>query len=337
MKAYVLHNINDLRYEDVPMPKCSEGWALVKVKAAGICSSDIPRIFTKGTYHFPTIPGHEFSGVVVATGSASDSQWVGRRVGIFPLIPCRKCAACAEKHYEMCEHYDYVGSRRDGGFAEYAVVPVWNLVALPDVIAFEHAAMLEPLSVALHAIRKGQIHQGEDAAVVGTGMIGIAAAQWANMAGAKSITVIGRNEDKRKIVEDCDLDYIAVTDGKAPGQYDFVLEAVGTPQSISLAIESTKPGGRLVLMGNPSGDIDLPQNIYWRILRKQLSLTGTWNSSYDGMAPSDWTEAVEALTNNKVRVGNLITHVFNQENLTEGLLMMRRHKTPYCKVMTLWN
>ena len=337
MKAYVLHNINELRYEDAPMPECPEGWAIVKVKAAGICSSDIPRIFTKGTYHFPTIPGHEFSGVVAATGSPSDSRWTGRRVGVFPLIPCRHCAACAEKHYEMCEHYDYIGSRRDGGFAEYAAVPVWNLVALPDSIAFEHAAMLEPLSVALHAVKKGRIRQGEHVAVVGTGMIGIAAAQWAKMAGAGSVAVIARNENKRKIVEDCGVDYLPATDGKAPGQYDFVLEAVGTPQSISLAIESVRPGGRLVLMGNPSGNIALTQNIYWRILRKQLSLTGTWNSSYDGKNPSDWTEAVEALANNSVRVESLITHVFGQEDLTDGLLMMRRHETPYCKVMTLWN
>lgn len=337
MKAYVLHQVNDLRYEDVPMPECPEGWAIVKVKAAGICSSDIPRIFTKGTYHFPTIPGHEFSGVVAKVQSPSDQHWVGKPAGIFPLIPCRHCPACAEKHYEMCEHYDYVGSRRDGGFAEYVAVPVWNLVALPDNIAFRQAAMLEPLSVALHAIRKGGIRPGEQVAVVGTGMIGISAAQWAQRAGAARVTVIGRNESKRKIVEDCGVEYAVAAQGEATGQYDFVLEAVGTPQSIALAIASTQPGGRLVLMGNPSGDITLTQNVYWRILRKQLTLIGTWNSAYDGSKPSDWTEAVRALSSGTLHVDQLITHTFHQDSLMQGLQMMRQHETPYCKVMTLWN
>ena len=94
MKAYVLHGIGDLRYEERPLPELRPGWALVRVLAAGICSSDIPRIFEKGTYHFPTIPGHEFSGLVEAAADGSGRQWIGRRVGIFPLIPCKNCPSC---------------------------------------------------------------------------------------------------------------------------------------------------------------------------------------------------------------------------------------------------
>ena len=112
MKAYRLHGINNLLYEDVELPELVPGWCLVRVKAAGICSSDIPRIFTKGTYHFPTIPGHEFSGVVEKVGSEKDQEWIGRKVGIFPLIPCRKCEQCRQKKYELCSNYDYTGSRR---------------------------------------------------------------------------------------------------------------------------------------------------------------------------------------------------------------------------------
>ena len=127
MKAYNLHAKNDLRYEEVEYPECPSGWSIVKVRYAGICSSDIPRVFTKGTYHFPTIPGHEFSGVVDKVADKTDEHLVGKKVGIFPLIPCRKCEQCKTGHYEMCSNYDYVGSRRDGGFAEYVAVPVWNL------------------------------------------------------------------------------------------------------------------------------------------------------------------------------------------------------------------
>lgn len=336
MKAYNLHSVNDLSYEEVPMPQCASGWAIVKVKAAGICSSDISRVFTKGTYHFPTIPGHEFSGVVESVADTEDKKWIGKHVGVFPLIPCRKCRPCADKHYEMCENYDYIGSRRDGAFAEYVAVPVWNLIEIPDNMPFEVAAMLEPFSVALHAIKFGQVSAQDRVAIIGTGMIGIAAGLWAGMRNAGQVTIIGRSEQKRHMIEKFGLEY-QVLNESARNEYDFILEAVGTPASIESAINATRRGGRLVLMGNPSGDILLHQNIYWKILRKQLVITGTWNSSYDGTNPSDWTDVVEALAAQKIDGESLITHRFRQERLMEGLELMKEHKEPYCKVMTLWN
>lgn len=337
MKAYVLHAVNDFRYEDVEMPNCPSKWAIIKVKAAGICSSDIARVFTKGTYHFPTIPGHEFSGEVFSVGDSEDSKWIGKRVGVFPLIPCRKCPQCENKQYEMCSNYDYVGSRRDGGFAEYVAVPIWNLIEIPDSMDYRTAAMLEPLSVALHAIKIGGVKKGDNVAIVGTGMIGIAAAQWAYKFGANKVTVIGRSESKRSMIEKCGLNYVVCTSKEDVEQYDFVLEAVGNIESIELAISATMPGHTLLLMGNPSGDIKLTQNIYWRILRKQLVLKGTWNSSYDGINESDWTEAVEAIANKSVVVDSLISHFYHQENLMDGMNLMREHKEPYCKVMIGWN
>lgn len=334
MKAYVLHAVGDLRYEDIDIPALpGKEWAVVKVRAAGICSSDIPRVFTKGTYHFPTIPGHEFSGEVCRVADEANASWIGKKVGVFPLIPCRKCDPCRERHYEMCEHYDYVGSRRDGGWAEYVAVPVWNLVRLPDSFSFEKAAMLEPLAVALHAMKRGSVLPGDEVAVVGTGMIGISAAQWARVLGAEKVTVIGRNEVKRKLVEECGLAYAAGIEDT----YDFVLEAVGSPSSIEQAITAVAPGGRLMLMGNPSGNIVLKQDIYWRILRKQLTLRGTWNSSYDGQNPSDWTEAVAAIDKGKINLDHLVSHHFSQSELHKGLQLMWKHQEPYCKVMTLWN
>lgn len=337
MKAYVLHAVNKLQYDDINKPDCPDGWAIVKVKAAGICSSDIARVFTKGTYHFPTIPGHEFAGIVDSVSSEEDKELIGKHVGIFPLIPCRECPQCKDKHYEMCAHYDYIGSRRDGGFAEYVAVPVWNLIPLSYAIPFTSAAMLEPLSVALHAAKIADIQKGQSVGVIGTGMIGICAAQWAKSLGADIVDVIGRNEAKRNLVEKAGLNYIIMTEQKENCQFDVVIEAVGNPKSIDLAIQSVSPGGTLVLMGNPSGDISLSQNTYWRILRKQLLLKGTWNSSYDGKNPSDWTEVVEALEKKEIKVEHLISHCFDQDNLKEGLDLMFLHKEPYCKVMTVWN
>ena len=102
MKAYVLEGINRLEYKDVETPKVRDGFALVEVKAAGICGSDIPRIFETGTYHFPTIPGHEFAGVVKEVYDEEYKELVGERVGVFPLIPCRECSPCKEGKYELC-------------------------------------------------------------------------------------------------------------------------------------------------------------------------------------------------------------------------------------------
>lgn len=334
MKAYRLHGINNLRYEEVKVPETKKGWYLVKVKAAGICSSDIPRIYTKGTYNYPTIPGHEFSGEIV---EADDHSLIGEHVGIFPLIPCNNCSQCKAKHYEMCENYDYIGSRRDGGFAEYVAVPSWNIICLPKNITFEDAAMLEPLSVALHAIKISALKIGDSFAVIGTGMIGMAAAQWAKYRGAKDVYVIGRNNQKRAQVEQMgDIQYIDSSIENMPN-VDVVLEAVGTTDSIERSISIVKAGGTLVLMGNPATDIHLGQDTYWKILRKQLTVKGTWNSSYDGCNVSDWTEAIECLEKGKIVVSSMITHRFNQTNLADALEMMYKHKEPYCKVMTIWN
>ncbi len=335
MKAYVLHGVNDLRYDDVEMPTCPPGWAIVQVKAAGICSSDIPRIFTKGTYHFPTVPGHEFSGIVINVGSELDKILIGKRVGVFPLIPCKDCPQCHDRHYEMCSNYDYVGSRRDGGFAEYVAVPCWNLIILQDNIDFPAAAMLEPLAVAYHAMRMGNIKSGDKIGIIGTGMIGICAGQWAKSFGASEVIVLGRSEGKRNLVESCDLSYGILSDDVA-NRFDIVLEAVGTPNAIESSINIAKPAATIILMGNPSGDILFNQKLYWKILRKQLNIKGTWNSMYDGINSSDWTNVIEALASGRIKVDTVITHKFPKEDLIKALTLIKDHKEPYCKVMTIW-
>ena len=336
MKAYQLHAVGDLRYEDIPRPECPSGWCIVKVKAAGICSSDIPRIYKKGTYHFPTIPGHEFSGIVDSVADIENNNLVGRNVGIFPLIPCKTCESCRHGRYELCSNYDYIGSRRDGGFAEYVAVPIWNLIELDGDISFIEAAMMEPLAVSLHAVNQMDLKDLDRVAIVGTGMIAFAAAQWVVSKGVKSVTVIGRSEEKRKVAESIGSVCYATYE-ECNQLYEVVLEAVGSNESINRAIKLTDTGGTLVLMGNPEGNINLAQDIYWRILRKQLIVKGTWNSSYEKEKPSDWAEVRDALRDKKINVKSLVSHVFPQQKLIQATEMMNMHKEPYCKVMTVWN
>ena len=335
MKGYSLHAANDLRFEELNYPECPPGWCIVEVKYAGICSSDIPRIFTKGTYHFPTIPGHEFSGIVHEVADGRNENLVGKKVGVFPLIPCKRCEQCKQGHYEMCSDYDYIGSRRDGAFAEYVAVPVWNLVELPECVSLKEAAMMEPLSVALHAMKRAEIKSGDRVGIIGTGMIAFAAGQWANKLGAGKVTILGRNVEKRIIAEAIPgLNYDLLEN--CNHEFDIVLEAVGSNQSINQAINFTRSGGMLVLMGNPEGDICFPQNTYWKILRRQLKVIGTWNSSYEKGKKCDWTEVRNALVNGDINASLLISHLFNYCDLQEGLNLMKAHKKPFCKVMISW-
>lgn len=335
MKAYNLYAVGKLSYEEVEIPKLESGWALLKVKASGICSSDVPRILKKGTYNFPTIPGHEFSGVVETVADEKDKEWIGKYVVAFPLIPCKKCEQCKSHHYEMCENYDYVGSRRDGAFAEYVAVPVWNLLEIREGVSFQEAAMLEPLSVALHAVKQAGSVNGKTVAVVGSGMIGFALAKWAMGRGASSAVVIG-NSDKTLIANKLGLDYKRNKELDKEAVYDVVFEAVGTPDAINLAIGHTKVAGHIVLMGNPSGNIELSQNTYWKILRKQMTCIGTWNSYYESGKECDWSEAMSALADKEIDARPLITHVFDKDHLADGLEIMVKGNEPYCKVMVSW-
>lgn len=336
MKAYVLKDKADLRYVDVDTPKISSEWALVKVKACGICSSDIPRIFTKGTYHFPTIPGHEFSGEVVAVGDSIYEKWINKRVAVFPLIPCNKCESCKKKQYEMCENYNYLGSRCDGGFAEYVAVPIWNLIELDESISFCEGAMFEPFAVALHCLNQAKLKGGQSVAIIGSGAIAFGAGQWAKCFGAIKVCVVGRSERKRDIAKSLGIEYITINNIKEE-KYDIVIEAVGTSNSLETAIGLAVNGGKVVAMGNPSGNINLSQSIYWQILRKQLNLVGTWNSSYDGINHSEWISVRTAFLNKRINAEALITHKFSQKELYKGLEIMKDKSEMFCKVMTIWN
>ena len=124
MKAASLFAVGDLRYIDMEVPNCKDDEVLVKIKNCGICGSDVGRVLHKGTYHFPTVPGHEFSGVIIFDPQGKDE---GKRVAVYPLLPCFKCDECTNERYAQCRNYDYYGSRRDGGYAEY-IYPLKDLI-----------------------------------------------------------------------------------------------------------------------------------------------------------------------------------------------------------------
>ena len=189
MKAAVLHKVGNLRYEDFPVPYHGKGWALIKVKAVGLCGSDIPRIFETGTYIFPLIPGHEFSGEIVRV-KGNGKLRRGDRVTVFPLIPCKRCRYCRRDFFAQCKQYDYLGSRRHGAMAEYVEVPKQNIFLLPRGVSFAEAALTEPAAVALHALYKMKTLSGKTMALFGCGTVGLILAQLARIKGIKKIFLI---------------------------------------------------------------------------------------------------------------------------------------------------
>lgn len=344
MKAYVLNAIGKLDFIEVLKPELEQGEVLVQVKAAGICGSDIPRIFENGTYHFPTIPGHEFSGVVCETGKGVSRELLGKRVGVFPLIPCMECSPCKNKQYEMCVHYDYLGSRSDGGFAEYVAVPQRNLIELPADISYEAAAMLEPASVGIHALQKVSVGEVKTAVVFGPGTIGLLIAQWLRVLGVENIFLIGTNEGQQRLAAELkftqfynsqreDAVKLILKETMQEGA-DLAIECTGYESVFADCLNAVKRGGQVILVGNPHTNLNLDKNVYWQILRKQLRLAGTWNSSFiPEVAEDDWRRTIKAITEGKLQPQKQITHRLSFAGLYRGLEIMRDKTEYYNKVM----
>ena len=347
MKAWVLHGVNDLRYEEVSTPTPAAGEVLIKVKAVGICGSDIPRIYENGTYSFPTIPGHEFAGEVVACGENVSEEWLGKRVGVFPLIPCRECGPCLNNKFEMCRHYSYIGSRQDGAFAEYVTAPAVNLVVLSERVSYEEAAMLEPMAVAVHAMRRVQPTAEDVVVVCGVGTIGLMLLMFLQEVGVKELLVIGNKDFQKEQVlklgirsenycdtRSCDADaWIQERTGK--NGTDVFFECVGRNETIARAVRNAAPAGRVMMVGNPFTDMTFERDTYWKILRNQLTVTGTWNSTFTGEENDDWHYVLKCLEEGRIAPREFISHRLTLEELEKGLHVMRNKSEDYVKVMAI--
>lgn len=345
MKAWMLRDIGEFCYEDVQLPELREDEVLVAVKATGVCGSDIARVFETGAHRMPLIPGHEFSGEVMRVGVGVDSAWHGKRVGVFPLIPCKECVTCKQKKYEMCRNYSYLGSRRDGGFAEFAAVPEWNLIPLPEKVSFEAAAMLEPMAVAVHAMRRIRPGKEDMVMVCGLGAIGMLLALFLRESGVRNILLVGNKDFQCDVVQRlgfsaeqyCNSSKQDVTEwvqAKTKGNgVSAVFECVGKNDTFSLVVDCAAPGGKVCLVGNPYTDLHMEKSVYWKILRNQLTVTGIWNSSFTHDADDDWHYVLQRLEKGRIVPEELISHKVPLERVGEHLEMMRDKTEWYIKVM----
>ena len=343
MKACVLHGIGDFRFETVPTPVPKPGEVLLQIRACGICGSDIQRVWEKGTYTFPTIPGHEFSGLIVDAADEQNRPLIGKKAAVFPLLPCMRCDACVIGEFAQCTDYNYFGSRCDGGLAEYISVPVWNLVLAPETLSFEEAAMAEPAAVALHALRRAGLGIGDSVAIFGAGPIGLMLASWARLMGAARAILIDIDARKLEFARGLGFEDLVNALSEDPVEAvmrltnnrgsDCSIEGAGASAALEQCLGCTRMFGTVVAMGNPLREITLSQKAYWALLRKQLNLCGTWNSSYSEIPLNDWKTSIRYMAQGKLQLEPFITHRLTLEQCPAGLIMMRDRTEFFNKVM----
>jgi len=316
MEALVLIKDKVLECRQVPDPlRPGPDWALIRVAYAGICNSDIQRGFGGEARRYPLIMGHEFSGTVEEPAEGGRFPR-GARVAVFPLIPCRRCLPCQSGEYAQCTDYDYLGSRRDGAFATRVWAPDANLFAVPDALDLRDAALTEPCAVALHGVNRLSIRPGDEGAVFGAGPIGIMAAQWMRLRGCARVFLV--DIDARKLETASRMGFVPV-DGRQGNPADTirqltggtgadrVVEAIGLPATFLQAVQAGSRFAEVVFLGNIRGEFRIGEKDFSSILRRELTIKGTWNSRIVPEGRNDWSTVLSSM-GRSIDVASLVSH-----------------------------
>jgi len=298
LKAAVLLAKDDIRYTDYETPEIKPGYVKVKVKICGICGSDIPRVLGDESHYYPNVLGHEFSGDVVEIGEGVERVKVGDRVSGAPLKPCMECADCQKGNYSLCKKYSFIGSREQGAFAEYVVIPEANAVVFNKNIPYEQGALFEPSTVGLHGVLLNDYKGGHDVAILGCGNIGLFTAQWARILGAKRVVVFDIDNDRLALAKKMGVDYalntldkdfkeqIASIVGKKG--FEYVFETAGATPTMHLAFELAGNKANVCFIGTPHADLTFTQKQWEQMNRKEFKLTGSWMSYSAPFPGREW-------------------------------------------------
>ena len=301
---------------------------LVRVGAVGVCGSDLLR-FGKGTaYHYPLVLGHEFSAVVEQPPAGSRFA-PGDRVAVFPLLANPDDPLTEIGEPALGTGYDYFGSRRDGGMSELLYVPERNLIPVPASMPLLHAAMVEPAAVALHAVLKLQVPANGSALVIGAGPIGALAAQWLRILGWTRVLVADIDPAKRRVMSDLGFETIDAA-GDTVRQallltgtgVDAAVEASGLPATLLQALEATAPRGQVLILGDLKGDVTIPRALVSSLIRRELTVLGTWNSKIAPAGRSEWDMVIANIAAGRLQVAPLISHALP---LAAAAADVRRH------------
>ena len=328
MKALVLEDYNRLCYTDFPEPGPGPEDVLVKVMACGICGSDVHGMDgSTGRRIPPLIMGHEASGIIEKTGAHVTGYNPGDRVTFDSTIYCGNCSFCRKGQINLCDHRRVLGVscdeyRQHGAFAQFVSVPERILYPLPNSVSFSQAAMVEPCSVAVHAVGRTPFSMGDTAVVVGAGIIGLLVVQVLRAAGCGAIIAVDLEKEKweiaRSIGADAGLnaasssvvsDILDLTRGKGA---HMAFDAVGLPGSMELAVKSLKKGGHLTLIGNLSATVGLPLQ---QVVTREISLHGSCASR------GEYPACLDLMARKAVNVDSLISAT---APLSEGSRWFRR-------------
>ncbi|MEZ6090727.1 MAG: galactitol-1-phosphate 5-dehydrogenase [Pirellulaceae bacterium] len=314
MKAMLLTEYKKLEVTDLPTPDIGANDVLVQVKACGICGSDIHGYDgSTGRRIPPLVMGHEASGVVAAVGSEVDDLSEGTRVTFDSMVWCGKCHFCHRGQMNLCDNRRVLGVscgeyRRYGAFAEYVAVPRHIVYALPESVSFEHAALIEAISVAVHAVERTPVSLGDTAVVVGSGMIGLLVIQAIKLAGCSRVIAVDINANRLRVAKSLGADVVINaaeedvparvaewTDGRGA---DIALEVVGATATVKSAIDCTRKGGTVTLVGNVSPNIELPLQA---VVTRELNVLGSCASS------GEYPACIRLLETGQINVEPLIT------------------------------
>jgi L-iditol 2-dehydrogenase len=316
MKALLLSEYSKLHVADLPMPQVGPDDVLVKVAACGICGSDVHGYDgSSGRRIPPLVMGHEAAGIVAAVGASVSRFAPGDRVTFDSTVYCGKCDYCFSGEINLCSDRQVVGVstpdfRRAGAFAEFVAVPERICYRLPDAMTFPEAAMLEAVSVALHAIAVSNLKGGETALVIGAGMIGLLILQSAKAAGCSQVLVADVDATRLKLAAASGADATILATGQAMIQQvlgltggrgvDLVLEAVGREETVSAAVDAVRKGGTVTLVGNITPQVTLPLQ---KVVSRQIRLQGSCASA------GEYPQAMELIAAGKIQVTPLITAI----------------------------
>jgi L-iditol 2-dehydrogenase len=316
MKALVLPEYRRLEVRDVPVPTPAANEVLVRVRACGICGSDVHG-YDGGTGRRrpPVIMGHEAAGEIVEVKEEAGDWRIGQRVTFDSTVYCGACENCRVGKVNLCDHRRVLGVsceeyRCDGAFAEFVRVPGRTVCALPDNVGFAQGAMVEPLSVAVHAVRRAEAKCGDSVVVIGAGMIGLLVIQAAKAAGACDIVAVDLSDDRLRLARQLGASRTlhAATDDVI-GQVmrwtegagvDVAFDAVGSAATPATAISIVKKGGRVGLVGNLAPNANMPLQA---VVTRELSLFGSCASA------GEYPDCLEMIARGDVDLEPLITAV----------------------------
>ncbi len=333
MKAIVKYKKGDgfIELREVARPVIGSEEVLIKVKATGICGTDIHILHDEFKYSVPVIMGHEFSGEITEVGKKVKGWKVGERVvSELHAGACRVCRLCRTGNYQICPEKRPIGSGQDGAFAEFIKVPSWLLHRIPEGVSLEEAALTEPTAICVHCIlEKTGIETGDFIAILGPGPIGLLAAQIVKSAGASYVLISGTSRDaniRLRLASKLGIDYIVNTDEEDSVSKvrqltngtgaDVVVEASGSPLAINQSFQMVRRGGRISAPGMTKEE---RVEIAWNMgIMKGIQITLPFSSGY-----TSWEKALGLIASKKINVTSLITQRFPLKDWSKAFSLAR--------------